>query len=111
MHVTYSYTLRERSEVMAACKLIARTYYGAEGLFVYECFEDINARLFDGELPWPWIVWSLTPHGKCLGYTRIKGPEPVIALHPSLLGGTEKKNPWDIDPALLGVCTAYDVLV
>jgi hypothetical protein len=32
-------------------------------------------------------------------------------LHPSLLGGTEKENPWGIDPVLLGVCFAYDVLV
>jgi hypothetical protein len=98
--------------LVAACKLIARHYGGPRGEFAYECFEHINATLFGGELPWPLITWALTPHGGCLGYTQVcQSAPPVIVLHPSLLGGTENKNPWGRDPAILGVCYAYDVLV
>jgi hypothetical protein len=35
----------------------------------------------------------------------------VITLHPSLLGGTEKSDPWGIAPSFLGPRYAYDVLV
>jgi hypothetical protein len=94
-----------------ACQLIARHYDGRRGAWAYECFEHINATLFDGELPWPLILWAITPHGGCLGFTNLGRDYPVITLHPSLLGGTEKDNPWHTDPALLGVCYGYDVLV
>src|SRR5262249_43676373 len=60
----------------------------------------------------PHIVWAITAHGGCLGLThpRIDSP-PTITLHPSILGGTQKKNPWGIDPAFLGTCYAFDVLL
>ena len=89
---------------------MARYYHGPRGEFAYLAFEHINATLFDDLLPLPLIQWALTAHGGCLGLTQSSGP-PVITLHPSLLGGTQKANPWGIDPALLGVCYAYDVLV
>jgi hypothetical protein len=97
-------------ELLNACKEIAKHYYGGKGIFAYEAFEDINARFFEGELPTPLIQWALTAHGRCLGLTA-SNKLPVITLHPSLLGGTEKKSPWGVDPALLGVCYAYDVLL
>jgi hypothetical protein len=97
-------------DVTEACRLIARTYYGKQGQWAYESFEHINAVFFDGALPWPLIQWAITPHGGCLGLTQ-PGEAPVITLHPSLLGGTEKRNPWGVDAALLGVRLAYDVLL
>jgi hypothetical protein len=110
--VTSNNVLHTDGQVQAACKLIARHYGGPRGLFAYECFEDINARFFGNGLPWPLIHWAITPHGQCMGFTtRAATPQPVIVLHPSTLKGTEKTNPWGIEPALLGVCFVYDVLL
>jgi hypothetical protein len=61
-------------------------------------------------LPWPHIIWALTPYGSCLGYSYRAGP-PVIVLHPSLLGGTEKANPWQVPAGWLGWRFAADVLL
>lgn len=97
-------------ELKQACLLIARHYHGRWGEWAYEVYSGINQRFFAGELPWPHISWSLTPHGACLGYTWTAGP-PVIVLHPSLLGGTEKQNPWGVPPAWLGPSFAFDVLL
>jgi hypothetical protein len=97
--------------VAEACRLIARTYYGDKGAWAYEVFDFVNATYFAGALPWPHIVWGLTAHGHCLGFTRVGGSPPIITLHSSLLRGTEKKNPWGVDPAWLGTCFAFDVLL
>src|SRR5437763_13003944 len=69
---------------------VAEHYYGERGLWSYSMFETINETFFEGKLPWPHILWALTPHGACLGYTTA-GRAPVIVLHPSVLGGTEKQ--------------------
>ncbi len=98
------------TELAAACRLIARHYDGAKGVWAYEAFDFINAAYFGGRLPTPLIRWTLTPHGRCLGFTRVAAA-PEIALHPSLLGGTEKPNPWGVSPAELGVAYAFDTLV
>lgn len=89
---------------------VAEHYYGERGLWSYEMFEAINDTFFDGKLPWPHIVWALTPHGACLGYTSA-GRAPVVVLHPSLLGGTEKVNPWGVPERWLGPAYAFDVLL
>ena len=101
----------EGSDLIAACKEIARHYHAGRGIFAYEAFEHINATFFKGELPTPLIQWGLTPHGGCLGLTKSSAAPPVITLHPSLLGGTQKKSPWKMPPELLGTCYAYDVLL
>jgi hypothetical protein len=95
-----------------ACRLVARSFWQDKGLWAYEAFEFINATYFAGRLPWPCIIWGLTAHGGCLGLTcaRREAP-PVITLYPSLMGGTEKPNPWGIDAAYLGACYAFDVLI
>jgi hypothetical protein len=100
-----------------ALRLIAKNYYGVKGRWAYDAFEFVNATCFAGELPWPKIDWEITPHGKCLGATRVRG-EPVIALHPTLLGampreqtGRRDEFPWEISPDLLGTCFAFDVLL
>ena len=98
------------AELAAACRLIALHHDGAKGVWAYEAFDFINAAYFGGVLPTPLIRWALTPHGRCLGYTRVAAA-PEIALHPSLLGGTEKPNPWGVSPAELGVAYAFDTLL
>ena len=99
-------------DIREACKLIAKHYDGRRGQFAYEAFEYINAAYFNNDLPWPLIVWAITPHGGCLGNTmsRTDAP-PIITMHPSTLGGTEKRNPWGVDPALLGTTYAFDVII
>jgi hypothetical protein len=93
-------------------KLIARTYDGPRGVWAYEAFDFINRTFFHAELPFPRIIWALTPHGHCLAYASCGGSQPpTICLHPSLLGGTEKGNPWGMNPRWLGYCFAFDTLL
>jgi hypothetical protein len=95
-----------------ALKLVAKHFMRDRGRFAYEAFEFINAKYFGNALPYPLIVWALTAHGGCLGLTYVhSGEQPVILLHPSTLQGTEKSDPWGIDPRMLGWCFAFDVLV
>lgn len=98
-------------EIIDACKLVARHYEGKRGIFAYRAFEHINATFFDDALPWPLIVWALTPHGRSQAEVRVGKAPPKIVLHPSSLRGTEKPNPWEVDPSWLGWCFAYDLLL
>ena len=93
-----------------ACLAVARHYHGTKGTWAYALFQELNERFFAGELPWPHITWALTPYGSCLGYAYQAGPA-IIVLHPSLLGGTEKHNPWRVPHAWLGWRFAADVLL
>jgi hypothetical protein len=98
------------SDVVRALRLVATYFDGDHGQWAYNTFDAINAAYFEGRLPTPLIRWSLTPHGGCLGLTRATD-RPIVTLHPSLLGGTERVNPWDISPDWLGVAYAFDVLL
>lgn len=91
---------------------MAEHYYGAPGMIAYTVFDAINASFFGKELPWPLIIWGLTPHGRCLGLTTavVSGP-PLITLHPSLLRAGEKADPWNVDRSWLGVRFTCDVLL
>jgi hypothetical protein len=110
--VTSNYVLHASNpELAAALRLVARHYDGPRGLWAYDLFDAVNAAYFGGELPQPQIRWAITPHGGCLGLTHWGDTPPVITLHPSLLGGTEKPNPWGVDPAWLGESYAFDVLL
>src|SRR5262249_1173274 len=71
----------------------------------------LNESYFGGRLPQAHIHWGITPHSGCLGYTANREQAPVIRLHPSLLGGTEKADPWGVPPAWLGAAYALDVLL
>jgi hypothetical protein len=98
--------------IAAAVRLVVERYYGNTGLWVYEAFDYLNRELFAGELPQPLIVWALTPHGCTLGRVRVaKDRLPVLTLHPSLFGGSERSGPWGIPPRWLGPRFAYDVLI
>jgi hypothetical protein len=97
-------------EVIEALRLVARHFDGERGPWAYDVFDAINTAYFDGRLPTPRIQWGLTAHGRCLGLTR-RTSRPVVTLHPSLLGGSEKANPWNVSPEWLGVTYAFDVLL
>jgi hypothetical protein len=103
--------MRTRNNVLQdATRLIAETYHGACGTWAYDTFDEINRSYFQNALPWPLITWALTAHGHCLGLTQ-SDLVPVITLHPSLLGGTEQKNPWGVPAGWLGYRYARDVLL
>jgi hypothetical protein len=97
-------------EVIDALRVVARYFDGERGPWAYDVFDAINATYFESRLPTPKIQWSLTAHGRCLGLTHATA-RPVITLHPSLLGGTEKPNPWGIERQWLGVAYAFDILL
>jgi hypothetical protein len=96
--------------VIDALRLVASHFDGKRGIWAYDVFAAINAAYFDGRLPTPKIQWALTAHGGCLGLTRTSA-RPVVTLHPSVLGGTQRRNPWNIDPGWLGIAYAFDVLL
>lgn len=100
-------------DIDRSARVVAEHYFGRKGAWAYEAFDWINARLYDGNLDQPLILWGLTNHGGCLGLTtadpvRVR---PVIQLHPSLLGSTAEKGPWGFDHDLLGPAFAFDTLV
>jgi hypothetical protein len=100
------------TDFSAAARLVTAECYGDVGEFGYQAFDWINATLFNGRLPLPLILWELTAHGKCLGWTSSRRDRsPRIQMHPSTLGGTEKANPWGVPSSVLGPAFALDVLI
>lgn len=97
--------------VSTACRQISEAIDGERGRFAYQGFDWINSTLFSGNLPTPMILWGLTPHAHSLAFTRIGDDIPLIMLHPSLLGGTEKTSPWGMKPKWLGPAFALDALI
>jgi hypothetical protein len=95
----------------AATHAVVAHYFGRRGVFASQAFAHLNATYFAGALPQPLLLWALTPHGACLGATRVSTAAPIITLPPSLLGGSERANPWRIDPRWLGPAFACDVLL
>jgi len=101
-----------RTEFAEAARLVARECFGWKGVFIYQAFDYVNRTFFEEALPCPLILWQITPHGKCLGFTESTVDQaPVIRLHPSTLGGTETLNPWGIPAKCLGLRYAVDVLL
>ncbi len=102
----------QNTKVEEACKLVAATFYGRRGLWLYQVFEVLNREFFADELPYPLITLTLTAHGRCLGWSASNDDRPPqIAIHQSNFGGTERKDPWNIPGAWLGERFAFDVLV
>jgi hypothetical protein len=100
----------KKTDLREATLEVALHYHGDRGALGYALFEAVNTALFSGELPWPWITWALTAHGGCLGLTHVS-ESPIITLHPSILGGSEKTHPWGVPPERLGVLFALDVMI
>ena len=100
-------------DVEKACKLVAQTFYGEKGKWLYNAFEAINREFFDNAIPYPHIVIGLTAHGGCLGWCSSShgNRSPNIVIHPSVFGGTGKPNPWGLEPEWLGKCFAFDILL
>lgn len=100
-------------DIRAMTQAVVSHYQDRLGRLGYALFEQVHAHYFGpATLPWPLILWGLTAHGACLGFTKSsETTPPVILLHPSLLGGTEKKDPWGRPPPWLGVLYALDVLI
>lgn len=102
---------------LATLAAAATHYFGEPGAWAYAAFADLRRRYFDARLPVPLIQWALTGHSRCIGTTGAGGGPlatrrgPVVTLHPSLLGGRQKPDPWGIAPSLLGFGYAYDVLL
>jgi hypothetical protein len=100
------------THIETATRYVEEHFFGDKATFARQAFDYINDRFFHGQLPWTLIIWGLTAHGHCLGQTHadLNAP-PLITLHPSLLGGKEKVNPWGIPSRLLGHCYAFDVVL
>lgn len=99
--------------IESACRLISRAADGAWGVWAYEAFDYINATFFSAELPTPFLLWTVTEWGGCLGSTQPSTPT-VIRLHPGLRGfqgDPDKKTVWGYPRALLGLPFAYDTVL
>ncbi len=102
----------------AACRLLSRAADHKYGIWAYQAFDFINATVFDGELPTPFILWTVTEWGGCLGNTQPSTPA-IIRMHPGLLGGQkfqpgerpETKKVWNIPWRFLGLTQAFDLLL
>lgn len=56
----------------------------------------------------------MTAHGACIAWAstaRDKSRPPIITLHPSLLEGKERPDPWCISPDWLGPSLVFDALI
>ena len=98
--------------VQTACRLIARTYYGSRGTWLYDAYDLINEAFYDRELPTPLITIEITPHSACLAWcSNADDRPPRIAIHPTLFGLREKDRPWDVPNEWLGVRYVFDALL
>jgi len=50
-----------------ACRQLGKHYFGETDRWLYDCFDEINANLFDGELPQPLMIPTITAFSRCLG--------------------------------------------
>lgn len=100
-----------QSRLEEASVVIAERAFGPKGRFAYEAFRHLNETYFEGRLPWPLIVWGLTPHGACLASVQLQDETPIIQLHPSLLGGRGARTPWGLPAHELGPAFATDALL
>ena len=104
--------MQKPSSIEAASKLVAETYYGDDGAWLYRTFEAINHNFFFGELPWPLITIEITPHSRCLAWcSNSDNRPPRIAIHPTLFGVRETPAPWGISPLWLGRQYVFDTLL
>lgn len=103
-----------RSRISSACKLVAATYFGDQGAWLYEAFDAVNDKFFGGELPYPLITVEITPYSGCLAWCSSSDTRPPrVAIHPTLFGVRERgeKVPWGVPPSWLGKRYAFDALV
>src|SRR5262245_624905 len=100
-------------ELARAARLLGVHHGGPRaGPFAYAGFDWVNQTFFDGKLPTPLILWSITPYGKCLGFTRADAvdPTPIVCLHPAVWAPVTE-DPWRVPTRWLGGRFALDVLL
>ena len=103
-----------RRKIESACKLVAETYFGDHGRWLYDAFAAINEQIFDGELPCPLITIEITPHSGCLAWCSSSDERPPrMAIHPTLFGVREdgEKSPWGVPPSWFGKRFVFDALL
>lgn len=99
------------SKIEAANRLVAETYYGERGTWLYDAFEAINEKFFFGELPYPLISIQVTNYSGCLGWcSSSDNRPPAIAIHPTLFGTANDEDPWGIPRSWLGKKFVFDTL-
>ena len=103
-----------KAAMQRAVRLVAKTYYGDEGLWLCQAFDAINRKLFGGNLPQPLITIEMTKWSRCLGWCKFsEGRPPHIIIHPTLFGSGESniKPPWGLKHEWLGKRLVFDVLL
>jgi hypothetical protein len=100
------------SPIQRACRIVAKTFYGDDGLWLCNAFEAINRAYFEDELPYPHLTIEITAHGRCIAWCHSDSSRPPrIAIHPTLFEFREIENPWRIPTAWLGKPLAFDALL
>jgi hypothetical protein len=97
-----------------AVRLIAKNYYGDDGLWLCQTFDAINRKLFGGALPQALITIEMTRWSCCLGWCWLReGRLPHIVIHPTVFGVAESRSklPWGLSRRLMGRRFAFDVLL
>lgn len=103
-----------KAAMQRAVRLVAKTYYGDEGLWLCQAFDAINRKLFGGTLPQPLITIEMTKWSRCLGWSQFhEGRPPHIIVHPTLfgIGETNVKPPWGLHQEWMGKRLVFDVLL
>src|SRR4051794_35103110 len=99
-------------EIERACRLVAETYYGSQGLWLCDAFQAINRAYFGDALPYPHLTIEITPHSGCIAWCSAHDERPPrIAIHPTLFGFRELPNPWGFPTDWLVKALAFDALV
>lgn len=89
-------------------RLAAAIFWPRHANLIYDARDEINERIYNGELPNVPVLVGLTPHARSLGYCEMRSP-PVITLHPSLTE-PHSTNPWGVPARHLNAAWMVDVL-
>jgi len=106
--------MASRAETQKAVRIVAKTYYGENGLWLCQTFDAINHKLFDGSLPQPLITIEMTKWSRCLGWCQLSEDlPPRVIIHPTLfgLGESNSQPPWGLKNAWMGKRLVFDVLL
>jgi hypothetical protein len=71
----------------------ATILWGDAGTFMLDTFAELNAELFDGQLPPLPMTIAMVPYGACVGATAPKanhGDTPQIVLPPEIFNGSAR---------------------
>ena len=86
--------------------LIAKEHGGDNLIFLYTAFDEINTRIFNGQLK-PALIVLAPPRSKEPAW--VEHEHRVILVDPAVFGS--EKEYWDIPRETLGKAFAYDVLL